>query len=60
VTSPKPEEHICEHPECQNAAIVGINDHYVCAEHVEWAFQQFVPNPKKMLNELIDNAARQN
>lgn len=43
----------CEHPECEAEPIVGVNDHYVCAEHTEWVFAEFVPSPRKLLNELM-------
>ncbi len=44
----------CEHPDCKNEPIVGVNDHYVCKEHLDWVFEEHVPNPRKFLEELTD------
>ena len=27
---------------CENAPIVGVNDTYVCKEHVQWAFDKYL------------------
>lgn len=42
----------CEYEGCEEKPIVGVNKHHVCKEHMQWVFDTYVPNPRKLLEEL--------
>ena len=55
MTSIPPEWNVpeqCEYEDFEEKPIVGVNNHYVCQEHMQWVFDTYVPNPRKLLEEL--------
>lgn len=42
----------CEHPDCDKEAIAGVNNRYVCKDHLDWVFKKFVLSPAKILEKL--------
>ena len=49
---PSPTE--CDHPDCTNEPIVGLNDIYVCKEHIDWAMSH-VKSPREVIEELVND-----
>ena len=43
----------CEHPDCTNGdALVGVNGHYGCKEHIDWLFETFAASKRDLLAAL--------
>lgn len=40
----------CEHPDCEEPPIVGVNGHYVCMEHMQWVFDEYVHGIQTLLD----------
>lgn len=44
----------CEYQSCTDGPIVGVNEHYVCQEHMQWAFDNYA----NLIGDLMDNFKR--
>ncbi len=42
----------CEYPECLFEPILGIDDHYVCDEHLQWGFDTYVHGIQSLLDHV--------
>lgn len=50
MAEPAPDQ--CEHPDCEEPPLVGLNSHYVCKAHIQWAFETHIPKPRDLLERL--------
>lgn len=42
----------CEYEGCEAEPIVGVNSHYVCMEHLQWVFDEYVHGIQSLLDKV--------